>query len=313
MSIPLISNCDSPMASNPNVRSRNLVIGPNGKLGMYAWWQRCSAIIIYIVLIISAALMLGPFLWMISTSLKTLPETFIFPPKLLPSHPQWKNYIIIFQQLPLATYFANTIFVSVVRTIVQCLLASLSGYVFAKLSFKGRDLVFLIFLATMMVPGQVIIIPTFVLMRILGWGDTYKALIIPPIFQGGLVFGIFLMRQFYLTVPQALVDAAVIDGCSPLRTWSNIMLPLSKPAFGAFGVLTFLWSWNDLLWPLIVTRSESMKVLSIGLALFQGQFVSHYHLLMAAAIIGTLPVIILYLLAQNYIVEGITLTGLGGR
>jgi multiple sugar transport system permease protein len=264
---------------------------------------------LYGVVWLGALTMLVPFLWMVSTSLKPLPDVFKWPPLWLPSDPKWENYRTIFEVVPLARFFGNTVVVSVARTAGVLVTSTLAGYAFARMRFPGRDAVFLAYLGTMMVPGQVTLIPSFVIVRQLGWIDTYYALIVPGLFSP---FGVFLMRQFFLTIPRDLAEAATIDGASPLGILRDIMIPLARPALATLGVFTLLGAWNDFLWPLIVTNSPDKQMLNVGLAYFQDLYYTEWSLLMAAAVLALLPVLLLYLLAQRYFVEGIAVTGLKG-
>ncbi len=269
-------------------------------------------ILIYLILVVISVIMSLPFIWMILTSFKSLVEALAFPPTWIPREFRWQNYPEVLTRYAFVKYFVNTVFVAVCRTSTQVLICSFAAYAFARMRFPGRNVLFIIYLATLMIPIHVILIPNFMLMRFFSWVDTFYALIIPTIFGGGMVFGIFLLRQFFLTIPQDLVDASKLDGCSPLRTYVQIILPLAKPALVTFGVLSFLWSWNDFLWPLIITSSEDKWILSVALSILQGQYWSHIEYVMVGGVIAILPVIVIYVTAQRYIVKGITLTGMGG-
>lgn len=188
--------------------------------------------------------------------------------------------------------------------------SSLAAYAFARMQFRGRDILFLLYLGTLMIPGQVTIVPLFILMKYLNWVDTYQALILPGSFTA---FGTFLLRQFFLSIPFELEDAARIDGCSRFGMYWRIILPLSGPALATLAIFTFIQQWNNFLWPLIVTNSDSMKTLPLGIAMFQTQNGTQWHLMMAASAIAIVPTLILFIFAQKYFVKGITLSGMGGR
>jgi multiple sugar transport system permease protein len=272
-------------------------------------WRALGRATIYAVVWLGALTMIVPFLWMVSTSLKTLPDVFKWPPLWFPTDPQWENYRTIFDYVPLAQYFGNTALTSIARALGVLITSTLSGYAFARLRFPGRDAVFLAYLGTMMIPEQVTLIPSFVIVRSLGWIDTFYALIVPGLFSP---FGVFLMRQFFLTIPRDLAEAARIDGASPFAIYRDVMLPLAKPAIATLGVFTLLGAWNDFLWPLIVINSPEKQVLNVGLASFQDLYYTEWSLLMAAAVLALLPVLILYVVAQRYFVEGIAVTGIKG-
>src|SRR5947208_5448616 len=253
--------------------------------------------------------MVGPFLWMISTSLKREGDVFAFPPQWIPNPVQFNNYPETWQTAPFGSYLFNTVFVSVSVCCLELLTCSLAAYAFARLRFTGRDKLFLLYLGTLMIPGQVTIIPNFVLMKYLGWTDTYMALIIPPAFTA---FGTFLLRQFFLTIPSELEEAAKIDGASYPRIWATIILPLSGPALSTLAVFAFMAQWNNFLWPLIVTNSNSMRTFTVGLRFFVDEYSTKYHLLMAGSVMSIIPIILVFVFFQRYFVRSIKLTGMGG-
>lgn len=222
---------------------------------------------------------------------------------------RFRNYWDAWKAVPFPRFYINSIIVAVCVTAGQVLTSSLAAYAFARLEFPGRDKIFLAYLGTMMIPGQVTMIPVFILLKRLGWIDTYQALILPGLFSA---YGTFLLRQFFLTIPKDLEDAAVIDGCSKLRIWWTIIVPLSKSALATLTTFTFMAAWNDFMWPLIVTNSMHMKTLPVGLASFQGQYTTEWTLLMAASMIVLLPVLVLYVFNQRFFTEGIVLSGLKG-
>lgn len=264
-------------------------------------------LLLHIILIAAGISALIPFIWMLATSLKGSTEVLSATPTFMPKEWRWANYAEAFEQVPFARFYLNTIIVTLARVAGQIFFAALAAYAFARLRFPGRNALFLAILAVMMVPGQVTLIPNYVLLKSLGWLDSYQGLIIPSLFSA---FGTFLLRQFFMTLPQDLIDAAVIDGCNPIQTFWYIALPLARSVLVAFGVLVTLWSWNDFLWPLIITNSTNMQMLSVGIAFFQGQFISNFAVMMAAATLSTLPMVIVFVLAQRYLIEGITMSGL---
>ncbi len=263
----------------------------------------------YLLLGIGALSMLMPFMWMFLTSLMSTTQIFSYPPEPIPNPLFIRNYPDVAKSIPVVTYFFNSAFVAVVTTLGQLIIASMAGYAFARISFKHREPLFLIFLATTMVPPQVNIVPLFFIMRELHWIDTYPALIIPGLFGG---FGIFLMRQWFKTLPVGLEDAAKIDGCNPLQTYFRVALPLALPALATLGIFTFILTWNSFMWPLIITNSDSMRTLPVGLAIFKGSFreTTEWGQLMACAVISVIPVIGVFLLGQKYFIKGIMLGGM---
>lgn len=261
-------------------------------------------------LLAGSVIMVLPFLWMISTSLKAPHEVFTYPPVWLPDPPVWANYRQAVSVMPFGRFYLNSLIVAVGVTGLQLLTSSLAAFAFARLRFRGREVIFLLYLATLMIPFQVTMIPNFILMRFFGWFDSYQALILPPAFSA---LSTFLMRQFFLGIPRELDDAARLDGASSFRIWWQIILPLSSPVIAALTIFTFLNSWNDFLWPLVITNSLEMRTLPVGLTAFQGQYKVEWHLLMAGSVIAILPVLVVYVIGQKSFVQGITLSGLGGR
>jgi multiple sugar transport system permease protein len=271
--------------------------------------QRAVGLLTHAILIAGSFLMLGPFAWMISTSLKLEGAVFAFPPEWIPNPVRWQNYADAWNSAPFNWYLFNTIFVSTSVTALELLTSGLAAYAFARLRFPGRDRLFLLYLGTLMIPGQVTIIPNFVLMKYLGWTDTYFALIIPPAFTA---FGTFLLRQFFLTIPFELEEAAKIDGASYPRIWATIILPLSGPALSTLAVFAFMGQWNNFLWPLIVTNSNSMRTFTVGLRFFVDEYNTKYHYLMAGSVMSIIPIIVVFIFFQRYFVRSIKLTGMGG-
>ena len=272
--------------------------------------RRWGHLALHIVLILGSLLMLLPFFWMISTSLKEAREVFTFPPRWIPSEFAWSNYSKALTAMPFGRFYLNSFIVAVSTTLLTILTSSLAAFAFARLRFRGRDTLFLIYLATLMIPFTVLLIPNFILVRYLGWYDSYPALIFPPAFSA---FATFLLRQYFRGVPFELDDAARIDGASSLRIWWQIIMPNSGPALAALTIFLFLGNWNEFLWPLVVTNSAEMRTIPVGLNAFQGQFSVRWELLMAAAVVAMLPVLIVYMFAQRWFIKGITITGMGGR
>lgn len=263
----------------------------------------------YILLSIVGVVMVLPFIWMLSTSLKEAGAVFTYPPQWIPKPIVFRNYIEAWNAVPFNRFFINSIFVSVCVTVGKVVTASLAAYAFARLEFPGRDKLFLLYLATLMIPGQVTMIPVFILLKHFNWIDTYKALILPGMFTA---YGTFMLRQFFMTIPKDLEDAAVMDGCSKLGVYWRVILPLSMPALATLSTFVFLGAWNDFMWPLIVTNSMEMKTLPVGLASFQGLHTTDWTLLMAASMIVLLPVLIVYIFNQRFFTKGIVMSGLKG-
>lgn len=262
----------------------------------------------YIILILGAISMFAPFLWLILTSFMSNTQIFSFPPEFIPKSLTADNYINTFRNIHVARYFFNSLVVSVITTIGQVIIAAMAGFAFAKLNFKFKEPIFLIILATMMIPPQVNIVPLFYIMKELHWIDTFQALIVPGLFGG---FGIFLMRQWFKSMPDALLDAAKIDGCNHLQIFIKIALPLALPAIATLAIFTFITSWNSFMWPLIVTNSDSIRTLPVALASFKGSFreTIEWGQLMACAVITTIPAVGIFLLGQKYFIRGIMSAG----
>ena len=278
---------------------------PEGRVGFVV-----ETALIYAVLLLGSVVVLVPFWWMIATSLKGRAEVFAFPPTLLPKLVRWQNYVEIFSKAPFGLYFLNTAFICFMDLVGTILSASMVGFAFARLRWRGRDLLFLATLATMMLPGTVTTIPRYLIFKELRWLDTFYPLWVPSFF--GYAFFIFLMRQFYTTLPFELDDAARIDGCSIPGIWWRIAAPLTKPALTACGVFTFTATWSDFMGPLIYVSSQNKLTLALGLMYFRGPRVTDWHYLMAAATLAMLPVIVLFFFAQRYFIQGIVFTGVKG-
>lgn len=269
--------------------------------------KRGVNVLIHVVLIAGSIVAAFPFVWMILTSLKSYQE--FIAGQLIPDVLRFGNYVEAWQMAPFGRYFANSIFISLATVTAVLVTSTLAAYAFARMEFFGREVLFMVFLATLMVPFEVTMIPNFILIRDLGWYDSYWAMIVP---FSASVFGIFLLRQFFRTIPGDFYDAAVLDGCGHLRFLWEIVLPLSKPALITVGLFTFLGSWNALLWPLIVTRTQEIRPIMLGLAEFITEAGTQTQLLMAAATLTILPIVIFYFFAQREFIEGIAASGLKG-
>ncbi len=265
-----------------------------------------SSLLRQALLLCGAIIVLAPFMWSLTTSLKPIKGTFA-PPFLYPVHFEWQNYLVAWQSAPFGRYYLNTIAMTFGIVASQIVFSTMAAYAFARLRFPGRDAIFLAFLGTMMIPFYVVLIPSYLIVQKLGWIDTYAALIVP---RAVSVFGIFLMRQYFLTVPKELDEAALIDGCSRLGILWRIIFPLSLPAVATLTVFAFLFSWNDFLWPMVVSRSPEMYTVQIGLQTFMGKYGTLWVYLMAGVVTSTLPMVLLFLFVQSYIVKGIATSGL---
>lgn len=272
--------------------------------------RRIGKIFLYLILIIIAAAMLIPFLWMLSASIKTDREVFNMNPFVwIPEVPRWSNYLDIWTKIPFATFVKNTVFLTIVVTLLQLLTSSFAAYSFAKLNFKHKNLLFMAYIATIAMPWQVYMVPQFIMMRGFGLNDKLLAMICLQAFSA---FGVFLMRQFYMGIPDSLCEAARIDGMSEYGIYAKIMLPLSKPAISTLTIFTFVNTWNDYLGPLIYLKTEEKKTIQLGLKMFIGQYSSEYGLIMAGSVLSLIPVLIVFLCLQKYFVEGVASTGVKG-
>ena len=263
---------------------------------------KARALFGYVVLILCAISMLLPFFWMVLTSFMTNEEIFSYPIRFFPETFDFSNYKNVFVNMPLAKYFLNSLLVSAITTIGQVIIASMAGYAFARFTFRGKELLFIIILLTMMVPPQVNIIPLFYVMRELNLVDTYAALILPGFFGG---FGIFLMRQWFIKLPKSVEEAAKIDGSNNFEIFFKIALPLAVPAIMTLAIFTFVSSWNSFIWPLIITNSDEMKTLPVALAAFKGSYRETivWGELMACSVISVIPVIVVFLLGRKYFIN----------
>ena len=266
-------------------------------------------IAVYVILILLSILTIIPFAWMLSASLKLNKDVFAWPMEWIPSNPQWANYINIWTKVPLLKFIGNTTFLTIVVTLLQLLTSSFAAYAFAKLHFKGRNLLFLGYIATIAMPWQVYMVPQFLMMSGMGLNDKLTAMICLQAFSA---FGVFLMKQFYDGIPDELCEAARIDGLSEYGIWWRIMLPLSKPSLATLTIFTFVNTWNDFLGPLLYLHTESKKTLQLGLRMFIGQYSAEYGLIMAASVVALIPVLVVFLALQKYFVQGIASSGLKG-
>lgn len=281
-------------------------------------WRRARRFALVALLIAGGILMMVPFLWMISTSLKTRAEVFATPPALIPAQPRWENYTEMWSALPFASFFVNSLKLAVLNTAGQLISCSMAAYAFAVLRFRFRGPLFAILLVTLIIPFQVVLVPNFILYRMLphpfsssgNWIGTQEPLWVGAFF--GAAFGTFLLRQFFLAVPRELGDAARVDGANPWQIYRHIYLPLARPALATLAIFTFMWTWNDFINPIIYLRDIPSFTLTAGLSLFQGQYVGKWPLLMAGALVSVIPMIVLFVIAQRQFVRGIALTGIKG-
>lgn len=282
-------------------------------VGVKNYWKALElvrTIMLYSALVSVAMITLLPFLWMLSTSLKDLSEVFVYPPQLIPQRLMFINYLNAWNAAPFGRFMINSLIHSGLVTLSHLISSCLAAYAFARLKFWGREQIFLLYLGTMMIPNQVTLVPAFIIVRNLGWIDTFYGLIIP---SGASVLGVFLLRQFFLTIPWDLEDAARLDGCGPLRTLWSIFLPLAKPAMATLALFSFMQTWNMFFWPLVVTNTRAMRTLQIGLRYFMDQDEGNiWNQLMASSVLVMAPVMVAFFLAQKQFIEGITLTGLKG-
>ena len=271
--------------------------------------KRLYKVLLYVLLSLIGVFMFFPFLWMVTASFKSSDLVLQYPPKLWPEVFHFENYAQVFQQVPFGRYMVNSLIVAVTVTVFALIFHSMAGYALGCLKFPGRNTIFVGILSTMMIPFYSIMIPLFILCSRLGWLDTYKGLIIPWIFHA---YGIFLLRQYYLSFPKELKEAAIIDGCSEIGVFFRIALPTSKSILAALAIIFFTSNWDRFLWPLLITTSPEMRVIQLGIVQFKGQFVVSWHLIMAAAVVGCVPTLLLFIFLQSRIIEGIKMSGIKG-
>jgi multiple sugar transport system permease protein len=268
-----------------------------------------ARVLLYAILIGTTITMLTPFVWMLSASLKLNQDVFTFPIVWIPPQPRWQNYIDIWTKIPLALFIYNTSKLTIIVTVLQLLTSSFAAYAFSKLDFKFKNALFLGYIATIAMPWQVYMVPQFIMMREFGLNNTHLAMIFLQAFSA---FGVFLMRQFYQSIPDELCEAARIDGMNEYQIWWKIMLPLSKPALSTLTIFTFVNTWNDFLGPMIYLTKTELKTIQIGLRMFISQYSAEYGLIMAASVVVLIPVLIVFLALQRFFVEGIASAGLKG-
>lgn len=272
--------------------------------------QRTAMMVaVYVILIIITFLMLIPFVWMLSASLKMNKDVFSFPIQWIPDNPRWQNYVDIWTKIPLLTFIKNSAKLTIIVTLLQLFTSSFAAYAFAKMSFRGKNALFLGYIATIAVPWQAYMVPQFMMMRAWNLNNTHLAIICLQAFSA---FGVFMMKQFYEGVPSELCEAARIDGLSEYGIWLRVMLPLSKPALSTLTIFTFVNTWNDFLGPLIYLTKNELKTLQIGLRMFISQYSAEYGLIMAASVIALVPVLVIFLSLQKYFVQGVASSGLKG-
>jgi multiple sugar transport system permease protein len=265
--------------------------------------------LVHLVLAGGAVVMVFPFLWQMLTAFKTFQDSVQVPPAILPDPWVFTNFAEVFDSMPFAQMFLNSVVLTIGRTVGQVVLCTMAGYAFARIPFAGRNVVFVVFLSVLMVPSQLYLLPQYEIIQSLGWLNTLQALIVPGIFSA---FGTFLMRQFFMSMPSELEEAARIDGANPWQTFWRIMVPLAKPGIIALTVFTVLWSWNDLLWPLVVTTDPEKMPLSVGLSQLVGLHGTDYPVLMAGALLATLPMLITFMVLQKQFIQGIAFSGTKG-
>lgn len=266
-----------------------------------------KSIVLHVFIYSLALATIVPFLWMVLTSVKGLNEIFAYPPTWWPQEWHIENYSNVFNAAPFARFYFNSVFVAVAVTLGQLITCSMAAFAFARLKFWGRDVLFFIFLGTMMIPYNVTMIPSFMVLHWLGWIDTYNALIVPGLASA---FGTFLLRQFFLGIPKELEEAAYIDGSSKLGVLWRIIMPLSRPALATLAIFTFMGVFNDFIWALVVINSEELTTVQLGLAIFRDRYLTQWDLLMAGSVAATLPILIVFFFAQKYFIKGITLSGM---
>lgn len=278
-------------------------------IGRGARGTRTGSVLTHAALVIGAVAMIGPFAWQLLTAFKSLPESTTVPPSILPREWLWSNFAEVFELLPFGQQLLNSVIVAAAVTLGQLAFCSLGAYAFARLEFRGRELIFALFLSVLMVPKQLLILPQYQIMSGLGLLNSLPALILPGLFSA---FGTFLLRQFFATIPKDFEEAALLDGAGRFRIFFSIMLPLVKPALAALAVITVMHSWNDLLWPLVVNTAPASMPISAGLTSLQGQEWTDYPVLMSGALMASIPMLLVYLALQRQFVQGIALSGTKG-
>lgn len=276
----------------------------------YQLRQRITTAVSYSTLTVLAIAFLVPIVWMLSTALKPDTEQISFPPTLIGSRLQWENFLRAWSAMPFNRFIVNSLVVSSGATAITLVGSSMAAYAFSRIQFGGRDFLFLLYISTLMIPVHVTIVPLFMIIRDLGWINSYEAMMLPVSFTA---FGTFLIRQFFLTIPYEFEDSGRMDGASRFILFTRIMLPMVKPALATLAIFTFVTQWKNFLWPLIVVNSTQMMTIPLGLDRFRGQFGTSWNLMMSAAAIGVIPSILIFVFFQKYLAKGIALSGLGGR
>jgi multiple sugar transport system permease protein len=305
------------IAPDRDIRMELALVTARQQQRISMFWKAVS----YLVLAFGALVFTAPFAWMVVASVQDVGDMFRYPPQWIPKNPSFDNFTEFFKQERIGRYFFNSAFVSVSVTLLQLLFCSMAAYTFAKRRFPGRDWLFVVVLGTLMIPGQVTLIPNYVILKHIpffggndwlgnggiGWLDSYWGLILP---QGASAFGIFLLRQYMKSIPDELLDAARVDGASEFRIYGQIVMPLCRPALAALAIFTFSYHWDDFYWPLIIVTSEELRTLPLGLALFVVRNRTTWDLLMAGSVVATLPVLTIFLIFQKQFIRGIAVTGM---
>lgn len=285
----------SALKTNQKVRRKNIKV---------------STILLHMALVVGAIIMVFPFIWSILSSLKGVSQIFAVPPEFIPNPFVWSNYPDSLQAMPFGRAYWNSFYITILIVGIQLITASMAAYAFAKIRFPGINLIFVLFLATMMIPKQVTMVPTYMIMSKIGWLDTHLALIVP----GALfnAFSVFLLRQFVMGIPNELEEAAIVDGANPFRVYWSVILPLIRPALAAVGIFSFMGTWNNFLEPLIYLSTPDLFTVPLMLNYFKGLYATDWGLMMAGSTISIIPVLIVYVIAQKHIIEGVALTGVKG-
>lgn len=294
-----------PKPTNPGTMAKQQI--GRSRLGI-RWMRRLQNVLIYAILLLGAFVLMVPFFWMITTSLKTLDEVQTWPIKWIPSIPMFSNYIDVFSQIPFARFLSNSVILSVGGIVGSVISSSISGFGFARLRFPGRNVLFFVMLTTLMLPAWVVIIPHFMMFNAVGWLDTFLPIIVPSFF--GNAFYIFLFRQYFMGIPRELEDAARIDGCNTFQIFLQIFIPMSKPIIATVAIFAFFYYWNDLLYPLVYLRSQTNFPVSLGMRMFQSAHaIVDYPRLMATAMMTLLPCVVLFFSFQRLYIQGVVITG----
>ncbi len=295
----------------PNSAAQSVPFDTSARGTAPGWQHAAARIALYLVMVVLILIILVPLWWMVSTSLKTQQYILRTPPDLIPNPLSFESYAKLAQEVNLGRIFFNSLFVGVVGTAGQVLVASMAAYAFARMQWRGRNVVFLLYLATMMIPSVVLVIPQFIVVRMLGWTNTYAALIVPPLFGA---FGTFLLRQAFLALPRDFEEAAFIDGANHFTIFWRVLLPLVKPSLATLTVLSFMGLWNSYLWPLFVARTDAVKTLPVVLGELQAgpNALTEWNVVMAGAVISVLPILIAYVFAQKWFVQSVVSNGIKG-